>query len=170
MTFQPGNRFWEARSSHGRNPVFPNPDALWDAAVQYFEWVADNPLIEAKPMGSKMGPEILPVPKMRAMTIDGLCNFLDIHHSTWHDYRKKDEFSAICARVESIIRQQKFEGAAAELLNHAIIARDLGLADKQTIAGDAENPIQHAHTLDTSKLSTEALRELMAAKDSGASD
>ncbi len=42
--------------------------------------------------------------------------------------------------------------------------------DRQTIAGDAENPIQHAHTLDTSKLSTEALRELMAAKDSGAPD
>lgn len=39
-------------------------------------------------------------------------------------------------RVEQIIRQQKFEGAAAELLNPNIIARDLGLADKKVLGGD----------------------------------
>jgi hypothetical protein len=33
--------------------------------------------------------------------------------------------------VEEIIRTQKFEGASADLLNPNIIARDLGLADKQ---------------------------------------
>lgn len=131
MTFEPGNRFWEARSSHGRTPVFKCPRDLWKGALEYFEWVHDNPLMEARPMGSKDGPVIVNVPKMRAMTIDGLCNFLDIGVSTWHDYRKKTDFSEVCTRIDGIIRQQKFEGASAELLNPAIIARDLGLADKQ---------------------------------------
>ncbi len=43
-----GNRFWEARSSHGRKPIFGDPSQLWDAACQYFTWVDDNPLIEEK--------------------------------------------------------------------------------------------------------------------------
>ena len=37
--------------------------------------------------------------------------------------------------------------------------------DTKTIAGDPEAPIKHEHRLDTSKLSTETLRELMAARD-----
>ena len=36
---------------------------------------------------------------------------------------------AVIEKIESIIRSQKFEGAAADLLNANIIARDLGLKD-----------------------------------------
>ena len=39
----------------------------------------------------------------------------------------------IAARVDDIIRTQKFEGAAAELLSSNIVARDLGLTDKHEI-------------------------------------
>ncbi len=39
-----GNRFWEQRSSHGRKPIFEDPEQLWEAACEYFEWVTDNPL------------------------------------------------------------------------------------------------------------------------------
>ena len=35
--------------------------------------------------------------------------------------------------IEKIIYRQKFEGAAAGLLNANIIARDLGLRDKQDV-------------------------------------
>ena len=44
--------------------------------------------------------------------------------------------------MEEIIRQQKFEGAAANLLNANIIARDLGLADKAEITGRDGGPIE----------------------------
>ena len=47
------------------------------------------------------------------------------------------------AKAESVIRSQKFAGAAADLLNANIIARDLGLADKNqvdhTTAGESLN-------------------------------
>jgi hypothetical protein len=65
---------------------------------------------------------------MRAMTISGLCIFLDISRPTWVEYRAKEGFSSIVSRVDEIIRTQKFEGASADLLNPSIIARDLGLA------------------------------------------
>ncbi len=70
------------------------------------------------------------VEKMRAMTFGGLCIFLDIDDDTWTNYKKRKDFFGVVTRVERIIRTQKFEGAAAELLNANIIARDLGLADK----------------------------------------
>ncbi|MGX7873214.1 hypothetical protein ACVDG5_010845 [Mesorhizobium sp. ORM6] len=32
-----GNRFWEARSSHGRAPIFATPDDLFAVCCEYFE-------------------------------------------------------------------------------------------------------------------------------------
>lgn len=137
-----GNRFWEARSSHGRNPIFASPDDLWDACVEYFAWVEDHPLYETRAYSSKDGVRMAEVPKMRAMTIAGLCLFLDIHQSTWAEYRKRDGFGPTCARVDDVIRTQKFAGAAADLLNPSIIARDLGLADRAEHLGRDGGPIE----------------------------
>ena len=52
----------------------------------------------------------------------------------------------ICTSIAKVIRQQKFEGAAAGLLNHAIIARDLGMADKH----------DHDHTSSDRSMSPQA--------------
>lgn len=125
-----GNRFWEARSSHGRAPIFASPDDLWTACQEYFEWTEANPLLEAQAFAYQGNVKVESLPKMRAMTIAGLCIFLDIDATTWADYRTKQDFSRIATRVDEIIRTQKFQGAAADLLNPNIIARDLGLADK----------------------------------------
>lgn len=84
-----------------------------------------------------------PVAKMRAMTISGLCIFLDISKQAWSEYKARDGFGDVTTRIEEIIRTQKFEGASADLLNPNIIARDLGLADKSEISGDAGGPIRH---------------------------
>jgi hypothetical protein len=130
-----GNKFWLAASTHGRHKLFESPQALWDACVEYFNWVDDNPLFEEKAFNTKDGPDAIDVRKMRAMTITGLCLFLDIAQETWHRYRKNNEFRAICSKVESVIKEQKFTGAAADLLNPSIIARDLGLVDRKSIEG-----------------------------------
>ena len=71
-----GNKFWLARSSHGRNPIFKNPNELWIAACEYFEWVQANPLYEDK-VNFHQGQAVHEsVPKMRAMTIQALTFFL----------------------------------------------------------------------------------------------
>jgi len=126
-----GNQFWKARSSHGRKPLFKSPGDLAEAAAEYFEWVDANPLQEERPFAYQGEITMARVNKMRAMTLGGLCIFLDIDRTTWKDYADKPDFSQVCGQVEEVIRAQKFEGAAADLLNHAIIARDLGLVDKQ---------------------------------------
>jgi hypothetical protein len=141
-----GNDFWKVRSTHGRKPIFAVPDDLWAAAVEYFEWVEANPLYEAKPFAYQGDVTIATIAKMRAMTITGLCIFLDISQQAWSEYKQRDGFGEITTRVDEIIRTQKFEGASADLLNANIIARDLGLADKSelnvagslhTMSGDA---------------------------------
>lgn len=142
MAAPAGNRFWEQRSKHGRNPIFAGPDDLWDACCEYFQWVEDNPLFESKPFAYQGVVVQEPVAKMRAMTIDGLCIFLDVARDTWNNYREREDFLAVCMRVEQIIRTQKFQGAAADLLNPSIIARDLGLADKSELSGPDGGPLK----------------------------
>lgn len=141
--FLPGNRFWEARSSHGAKPKFANPDDLWAACCEYFEWVEANPLYEDKLVTFQGAATHEPVAKMRAMTIQGLCIFLDVTHDTWTEWRKtRSDLSEVISRAEAIIYQQKFSGAAADLLNANIIARDLGLAEKNEHSGPGGGPLQ----------------------------
>ena len=133
MSFLPGNQFWKARTKHGRDRLFASSEALWEACCEYFQWVEDNPLYEMKAFSYQGEVVQEPVAKMRAMTIGGLCIFLDITETAWRDWRKVDDLSLVVERVEKIIRDQKFTGAAADLLNSNIIARDLGLADKSEV-------------------------------------
>jgi hypothetical protein len=133
--FTTGNRWWEARSSHGRKPIFDNANDLLSACLEYFEWNEANPLHEAKLTSFQGQNTIEPVPKMRAMTLHGLCMFLDITRETWNEWRKsRPDFSDVITQVEDAIFRQKFEGASADLLNPNIIARDLGLADKKDLS------------------------------------
>lgn len=131
MAAPKGNRFWETRSSHGRKPIFASPDDLWTAACEYFQWVDENPLWEDKVTSFQGINTHEPVAKMRAMTIAGLCVFLDISTQAWSEYKHRKDFGEVTTRIEEIIYSQKFAGAAADLLNANIIARDLGLTDKQ---------------------------------------
>jgi len=136
-----GNQFWKDAEYPGRKLIFKTPKELWESCIKYFEWVENNPLEEQK-IFSYQGKTITgEVSKMRPMTIRGLCLHINIHHSTWIDYRDKKEFSDIVKHIEDIIYDQKFTGAATDLLNSNIIARDLGLKDKKELTGENGRPI-----------------------------
>jgi DNA-packaging protein gp3 len=115
--------------------VFKTPDDLWKAANEYFEWVQANPLSEEKVFCYQGNITKTKVTKMQAMTVAGLCMFLDITDTTWENYCKRQDFLAVTSRIKAAIRHQKFVGASADLLNANIIARDLGLADKTEHSG-----------------------------------
>ena len=146
MQFQAGNKFWLARSSHGRNPIFSNPEQLRNACYEYFEWVEENPLYEEKIFHSQGIITKDTITKMRAMTIGGLRIFLGICEQTWVNYKNNPDFLRVVKEVEEIIYNQKFTGAASDLLNANIIARELGLADKQQNehTGVDGKPIAHS--------------------------
>jgi len=136
MTFQSGNQFWKARSSHGRNSIYTEPEVLLEACNQYFEWIEENPLIEHKPMIVDKTVEMVLVPKIRAMTIEGCARFVRLGYSTWCEYRQKPDFSEVIKEAEEIMREQKFTGAAGGFLNPNIIARDLGLKERSDVTTD----------------------------------
>ncbi len=135
MAAPKGNQFWKARSKHGRDLIFKDAETLWEACCEYFEWVDANPIKQDRQFAFQGKVIHDSVEKMRAMTFGGLCIFLDIDDDTWTNYKKREDFFGVVTRVERIIQTQKFEGAAAELLNANIIARDLGLTDKSAYSG-----------------------------------
>ena len=130
MAKKPLWKIYDERRSVGKPPAFNSPQELWKECLGYFQWVEDNPLMETKGYHFQGAVIHDKQPKMRAMTQGGLCLFLGISTETWRNYRRNPEYFDICTMVDEVIRDQKFTGAAADLLNHAIIARDLGLADK----------------------------------------
>jgi len=135
-----GNRFWEARSTHGRKPIFGSPEELLKCSMEYIRWVEDNPLYEAKAFHYQGEVVIKEIPKMRAMTIGSLCLFLDIGADAWGQYKtRSDGFAEVTKVIIQCIKEQKFGGAAANLLNANIIARDLGMVDKKEISGSIAN-------------------------------
>ena len=72
---------------------------------------------------------------MRAMTLSGLCFYLNCNEAYFRNFKQtlppdEKDFNSVIEDIEKIIYNQKFAGAAADLLNANIIARELGLADK----------------------------------------
>lgn len=148
MSAPKGNKFWELRDKHGRNGIYQTPAELWECAVSYFEWVESHPILEMKPI--VCGGEIVEqqIPKLRAMTLDSLCFYLGVSDDTWRNYCKKEDFIGVTSEIAKIIKAQKFEGAAAGLLNANIIARDLQLRDLKSneVSGPNGEPIDMDHT------------------------
>lgn len=137
-----GNQFWKLRSRHGRDKLFKTPDLLWQAACEYFQWCEDNPLYELKGFAYQGVVTKENFPKMRAMTLSQLCFYLNCNEAYFRQFEaeikdKEDklskDYSTIIHEIKTIIYNQKFQGASADLLNANIIARDLGLSEKSNI-------------------------------------
>ncbi len=144
MAWLENNQFWKLRTKHGKDKLFSSPDVLWQEALNYFNWCEENPLIEIDYKGKDA--DRVEIPKLRAFTWTGLEFFLGITSLRW--YKTSDthaEFKDVITRIEQVIYTQKLEGAAAGLLNPAIIARDLGLADRQEHSGKDGAPIKIEH-------------------------
>lgn len=134
--FKVGNEAWKSRSSHGRKPKFESPEVLESACDEYFQWVNDNPLMSVELVKFQGVGIPHQVPRMRAMTIGGLCVFLDIDLKTWISYKEKPDFLHTTTRAEQIIYHQKVEGAAADLLNPSFIGKEIGLKDTSKLITD----------------------------------
>ena len=154
MAAPKGNKFWKARTKHGRDKLFASADLLWKACEEYFDWVEANPLWSSKTTQFQGSPVDLPEAKMRAMTIGGLCLFLDIDETTWRDWKTSKDFSPVVTRAERVMYHQKLTGAAADLLNPNIIARELGLRDA--------TDIKHSGSVGLTDLSDDELTRKLA--------
>ena len=135
------NQFWKFRSKHGRAKLFASPDLLWKEACKYFAWCDNNPLKEGKVFAYQGKITTTEVNKMRAYTMNGLCLYLKCSDSYFRKFKQTcsdEDFIEIIEQIENIIYEQKFTGAAADLLNANIISRDLGLRDNHDLTTDGE--------------------------------
>lgn len=131
--FEPGNQVWKLRKSHGRKPRFESPEGLELECEDYFQWVNDNPMLAVELVKFRDSVTQVQVPKMRVMSITGLCLFLGISYESWRQHRSKPDFIAVITRVESIIYTYKFEGATAGLLNAKTISREISLTSNRKV-------------------------------------
>lgn len=152
-----GNQFWKLRTTHGREKLFASPELLWEEACKYFQWCENNPFKEQK-LFSFQGKTVTgEVNKMRAYTMNGLCLFLGCSESYFRKFKAnlkgqdenekeasddslKQDFFTVIEMIESVIYEQKFTGAAADLLNANIISRDLGLKDSMSVTNEVPKP------------------------------
>lgn len=114
----------------GKPPAFSSPEEMLERACEYFEWANKTVILEEKPFHFQGSITEHYVAHKRPYTQNGLCVFLGIGLSTWHDYKKKPQYSAVIKEIESVMFEQKLAGAAVGQFNANIIARDLGLAEK----------------------------------------
>lgn len=174
------HRLWVARSSkakkhqgrkdNGRFWVkYETATELLEAAVEYFDWIDNNPLQQDNLFAYQGTVTHEPMLKMRAMSFSGLCIFLGISGDCLNNYRQgrpDPEMKAVVAMIDDTLRTQKFEGAAAGMLNPNIIARDLGMVDRQELTGKDGKPIEIENQISPSTKLMELLNGI--AKRSGA--
>lgn len=129
-----GNQFWRNRTKHGRERLWAEPNILWEAACEYFEWCENNPITEDTINFYQGLPNHEELKHRRVKTIGGLGIYLGIGKTTWDlwkEQRKDDQdFMGVISMVEDVIKEDKLTGAIAGVYNANIISRDLGLADK----------------------------------------
>lgn len=132
----PGQKTWTLRQFDDSKPRLYYPHELLEKFMEYEEWMTDNPLYE--PIVHQKTGTLINVPKMRAMTVKGFCLFAGLAQNSYYQYRNQKEYQVICKVIEDAIYVQKFEGAAAGLLNTGIIVRDLGLQEvvQHTVSDD----------------------------------
>jgi len=178
---EPIDRWWERRASNlhpdphkpGSIPheYFDSPEAMWQAACEYFEWMESRPQYEARPFQYKGDVFMKNIPRRRPFTLQGLLVFFDMSIYVWGGYknRRGPGYAFVAEQIEHVIFTQKFEGAAVDLFNANIIARDLGLRDAQEHTGPGGGPIQAQQLItqstDLTKLTDTELDTIIQALD-----
>lgn len=151
MAAPAGNKFWMLRSKHGRDKLFSTPELLWEAACEYFQWCDENPwqfrkaIQKTVPVRRKKGKKLETVneqqtqqevtPNARPYSLTGFCIYVGASTVWWRKFKESagKDFLSVIARIEETIETQQFEGACVGAFNANIIARKLGLADKQEV-------------------------------------
>lgn len=140
-------------------PTYKTPQEFLSAAMGYFQWCVDNPLLEEQIFFHRGAVTRVDKSLLRPFTRKGLANYLNITVKRLDYYRSKDDdWAEAMDRIDQIIHNQKFEGAAVGLLNPGFIARDLGLAERSEVTGKDGGPLTVKDVTEEQRLIDEARR------------
>jgi len=144
-----GNEFWKLRSKHGRDKIFATPEIMLEACMEYFEYQSKQTWNKVDYKGKEAVR--VEIPTSSPFGLASLCIFLGVNTKYFTEFesnikdnkdKESKDFSEVITHVRDIIYQQKFEGAVVGAYNANIIARDLGLTDKQEIKTDQPTEIK----------------------------
>ena len=135
MAATEGNDWWKQRSKHGRDKIIESPEVMLEGIYEYLEskgasFLEKPEAIKSGDMaGTQMNLKIKDYP-----TLAELAHFLGFKTiQSWYNYKQYEGFLEVITHGEEIIRSWKLKGAAINLYNPSIVARDLGLADKKEV-------------------------------------
>lgn len=134
----------------GRPKRFEHPEEMWNEAQDYFEEQSKRKWIRHDYKGKDAVHVHLPT--SAPFTIEGFCHFLGVSTVYWRTFKSnlnknevktvteevRTEFLSVIARIEEIIFRQQYEGAAVGAYNGNLVARKLGLVDKQDVTSDGD--------------------------------
>lgn len=156
--FDHDEQFWARRPRLGQEMVFKTPDELIEAAIEAFDWIHTHPLRQQVVFHARGIITKSYETKMRPFSKHALAMRMGITVQCLDLYRDREGFKEAMAWIDSVIFAQKFEGAAANLLNANFIARDLGMADRSEVTGKDGGPLTTQTVTDEEKLRDEARR------------
>lgn len=122
----------------GKPRVIDSPADFEEMAFDYINWVKSNPMMKTVTAAFQGEISYRKVPHMRGMTQFGLASHMGVGLSTLKDYGQRSEYSAIYGEVDAIMKSWNLDGALSGDLNHALVARIDGHADKQDITSDGK--------------------------------
>lgn len=123
------------------------PEKMWELFTKYVKNESENPMFKVEYVGKE--GERVNTPLQVPITFEGFqCYVADLGIiNDLGDYASNknesySDYSTIITRIRNNCFSQNFKGAAVGLFNANIIAKKLGLADKQDIKADVTNKFE----------------------------
>ena len=136
MAAPKGNKYYLlAEKPAGRPKLFKTPDDMWSAFLEYKKHNSENPFYkyEAIKSGKDTG-KLVAIPVEKPLTWHGFAIYIGTWPQVLSNYKVAyQEFSEVFTRIDAECYEHKYSGAAANIFNATIIARDLGLKDQTDI-------------------------------------
>lgn len=140
--FVKGNTYW-MRSDKGRDKIFATPEELWDTFVEYTKYVDRTPWVVGE--GKKAQKRRTPYSLMGFVVY---CCTSEDYFYVFKSRRIKEEnntklsekdrkdasaFVRVINEIQSVIRHNQFDGAAARVFREGLMTKVLELVDKKDI-------------------------------------
>lgn len=120
----------------GRNRLIDSPQEFEKKALDYMQWVKDNPVMKTITASFQGEISYLKVPHTRGATQFGLARHMGIGLRTLQDYGSRPEFSRIYDDAMTSIKAWNADLALTGEINQSLVARLDNHVDKQDITSN----------------------------------
>lgn len=120
-------------AERGKPRAIESPEQFETMALDYIEWVKNNPVSKTITAAFQGVISYEKVPHSRPMTQYGLAAHMGIGLSTLKDYGAKEDYSAIFKQICAVMTAWNVDGATCGDMNGNIVSRIEGLSEKQEV-------------------------------------